>query len=115
MYISAENAERLVSMLNTEMTTILNQGVLSKDTLCLLGQMVDIMKALKEMDNGQSMDSGYSRNSYNSYNNHGGYSYRRGYSRMGERERLLDTMDQYMAQASNESERQLIQRIMNSI
>lgn len=121
MYIADENADRSLSMLNTEMSRILDRGELSKETLCLLGEIVDIMKDIKEMD-GSSMDEGYSRTGgYQGYSNrmgrsyNGGSSYRRGYSRGSERDHLMDKMDQFMAQASTESERQLVQRIMNEI
>jgi len=120
MYITNENADRLVSMLNTEISQIINEGRLSKDVVCLLGEMVDVLKDIKELDK-ESMDEGYSQMG-RSYDD--GYSYAR--DRMGRytshdrsynsnRDHLMNKMNQFMDQASNESERELVRRIMREI
>lgn len=127
MYITDENADMAVSMINEEIRQILGKGELTKETLCLLGEMVDILKDMKEIDGADmSMDEGFSRTgrSYNSYND--GYSYARDrmgrytshgiqpmrYSGASDKEHL---MNKYMDQASTESERELVRRIMNEI
>lgn len=127
MYITDENIEKAISIINTEMSHILDRGELTKETLCLLGDMVDILKDMKEIDVADmSMDEGFSRTgrSYNSYDD--GYSYARDrmgryasranmssrYSRGSEKEHL---MNKFMDQASTESERELVRRIMNEI
>lgn len=120
MYITDDNANMALDMLNGEMGKILSTGDMSKDKLCLIGEIVDIMKDIKEID-GEDMEGGmYKGNSnrgysqrYNSYN--GGYSYRRGMSMDSERDRIMSKMEQFMNQASNESKRQLVRRIMDSI
>lgn len=122
MYITNENADRAISMINTEMSRMLDRGELSKETLCLIGEMVDILKDIHELDKDEMpMDEGYSRMG-RSYND--GYSYTRDrmgrYSSRGrsygpDREHLMDKMDQFMNQASNESERELVRRIMREI
>lgn len=123
MYITDDNANMALDMLNDEMGKILSTGDISKEKLCLIGEIVDIMKDIKEID-GEDMEGGmykgnsnrgYSQryNSYNSYNN--GYSYRRGRSMDSERDHIMSKMEQFMNQASNENERQLVRRIMDSI
>ena len=110
MYINAENADKAVVMLNEEMGKILTMPELNKDTLCALGEIVDIMKDIKEISEG-----GYGRNSMNYSSRYDGYSTMRGRSYDTERDHILSKMEHFMNQASNESERQLVQRIMNSI
>ncbi len=130
MYITDENADKVLTALNKEMSALLGKE-LNKETLCLLGEIVDIMKDIREMDKpmeetGYSYDSyghggsydgmmdyGYSNRGRRSYD--GGSSYRRGYSRGNERDHIMEKMDRFMAQASNESERQLVRRIMNEL
>lgn len=122
MYITNENADKIVSMINTEMSRMLDRGELSKETLCLIGEMVDILKDVHEIEKeGMSMDEGYSRG-MRSYND--GYSYSRDrmgrYSSTGrsygtERDHLMNKMNQFMDQASSESERELVRRIMREI
>ena len=116
MYITEENADRLVDVINMEMGKIMDMPELSKDALCLLGEMVDILKDLKEID---GENSGYSNRGYSmrhNYNTTPGYSTRRGRrSYDSERDNILSKMERFMDQASNESERQLVQRIMDSI
>ena len=117
MYINNENADRAIVMLNEEMGKILAMPELSKDTLCALGEIVDIMKDIKELDKGEgnSYEGGYGRNSMNYSSRFDGYSARRGRSYDTERDHLLSKIEHFMNQASNESERQLVQKIMNSI
>lgn len=133
MYITDENADKMCALINKEMGKILDMPELTKDSLCLLGEMVDIMKDIKEIDGeGGMMEEtnsyrGYSnRGSYNGggYSNRygyngvgmGGYSSRRGMRSMdSERDRIFSKMEQFMDQASNEGERQLVRRIMDSI
>lgn len=116
MYITDENADRVISMLNTEMSRVLDRGELSKETLCLLGEMVDVMKDIKEMDSGmEERGNSYAPMRMNRRSYDDGYSYRRGYSRTSERDHLMDKMNHFMDQASNESERELVRRIMNEL
>lgn len=136
MYITDENADKAVAMLNTEMGKILAMPELNKDTLCALGELVDILKDLKEIDKdayeegssygsyaggygnsnrGSYAGGGYSQR-YNSYNNYNGYSSRRGRRSMdSERDHIMSKMEQFMSQATNENERELVRRIMDSI
>lgn len=131
MYITNENADRLVDMLNAEITNILGMGNgMTKEAVCLLGEIVDILKDVKEIDMEMGQEGGmnsynyggsYGRGSYNNggyssrYNN-GGYSSRRGRMSMSsERDHILSKMDHFMNQATNENERELIRRIMDSI
>lgn len=132
MYITNENADKIVSMMNTEMSRMLDRGELSKETVCLIGEMVDILKDVHELDKGEMpMEEGYSqgmRSYRGSYDD--GYSYAR--DRMGrytshdnmrsmgrsygtERDHLMNKMNQFMDQASSESERELVRRIMREI
>lgn len=73
---------------------------------------------------GGNSNASYARNSYarnrdsmgrysreNSYEN----SYRGGYSREGERDEIMEKMRRMMESAASETERQVIQRIMNQV
>lgn len=124
MYITDENADMAVSMINEEIRQILGKGELTKETLCLLGDMVDVLKDLKEIDGAElPIDNGYSRTgrSYNDgysyardrmgrYTSHGNQSMR--YSGASDKEHL---MNKYMDQASTENERELVRRILNEM
>lgn len=131
MYITDENADRALGMLNEEMDRILATGSMDKEKLCLIGEIVDVMKDIKEIDMPEDMGNSYtgynsygrggSYNSYGSYagGGNGGYSQRRysmrGRSMDSERDHIMSKMEQFMNQASNENERQLVRRIMDSI
>ena len=124
MYMTDENIDRSISMINTEISHILDRGELSKETLCLLGEMVDILKDFKEIDEA-GMDEGYSQRGYSyardrmgRYTSHdyGGDSMRSmRYSRASEPTHKEQLMDKFMAQASNENERELVRRILNEM
>lgn len=125
MYITDDNADRALGMLNEEMDRILATGSMDKEKLCLIGEIVDVMKDIKEIDMSEDMGNSYT--GYNSYGrgrsyaggSNGGYSQRRysmrGRSMDSERDHIMSKMEQFMNQASNENERQLVRRIMDSI
>ena len=116
MYITDENADRALGMLNEEMDRILATGSMDREKLCLIGEIVDVMKDIKEIDGDKGMEGNSYKGTYSgrSYNN-GSYSYRRGMSYGSERDHIMSKMEQFMNQASNENERQLVRRIMDSI
>lgn len=114
MYLSEENKSRMVEVFNKEISKILEHGELSKDTLHSLYEIIDVFKDMCEMDE-KGMESGYSQRMmprYHSYDDRMGYS-RNSYNSYGsDRERM---MDNFMNQATNERERELVRRIMSSM
>lgn len=121
MYITEDNKTKIVDNLNKEITKILDHGELTKDTLHCLYEIVDVLKDMGEVDEKEMEIGGYSQRggmysqrmmpySYNSYdrgNSYGGGSYN---SYGSERDHM---MNEFMSQASNDHERDLIRRIMN--
>ena len=119
MYITEENKTKLAEHLNKEISKILEQG-LTKETLHCIYEILDIFKDMSEVDEkememgGFSQRGGYSQrvmpynNSYNGYDrSYSGNSYN---SYGSDRDRM---MDEYMSQASNDRERELVRRILN--
>lgn len=108
MYITEENKTKIVEHANKELTKILSQD-LTKDTLHCVYEIVDVLKDLGEIDE-KSMETGFSQgvrydnrmmphNSYDSY----------GYSGNSYNDPM---MNQWMSQATNEHERDLVRRIL---
>lgn len=121
MYITEDNRGKLVECLNKEMAKIIDHGELSKDTLHSLYEIIDILKDVGEVDekemNGMSQGMSYGhrmmpRNSYGSYGNPG-MSYGNSYNSYGDDRGRM--MDQWMNQATNEHERELVRRILGNM
>lgn len=141
----AQTLEDLREIVTKEIDEINKKGELDENTLVCAYKLIDILKDIGEiesmemgysqansymmypysMDNGNSYRGGYS----NRYSNPGysmrnrdsmgrysrDYSYRGGYSRDGEREEIMAKMEHMMNTAGSETERQMIQRIMNQM
>lgn len=121
MYITEDNKTKIVDHLNKEITKILDIGDLTKDTLHSLYEIVDILKDVGEVDekemNGMSQGMSYGHrmmphNSYGGYNNPG-MSYTNSYNSYGDDRGRM--MDQWMNQATNEHERELVRRILGNM
>lgn len=100
-------------MVNCELMKMTQKGELDKSMLESLDKLVDILKDLEEIENGES---GYSqRRMYNyDYDYDNRNSYRNGgrYSRHGS---SVDHLYKAMDQAQSESERQAIQMAIDKI
>ena len=118
-------------------------GHISMDQIDAYDKLIDMDKDLQEISMndqiGDYYEDEYSRNSYRgnsyrmngngdrggNYSNSGGYSRRggsynrggsyRGYSRDAERDHMMEKMERMMEEASSETERQAIQKIMDTI
>lgn len=118
MYITEENKSKTVEHLNKELSKILEEKELNKDTLHCIYEIVDVLKDLSEIDEKEMEVGGYSqgmrydhrmmpRNSYDNYRNNG---YGNSYNSYGSD----PMMDQWMSQATNEHERALVRQILAS-
>lgn len=96
-------------MVNCELMKMTQKGELDKAMLESLDKLVDILKDLEEIENG---NSGYSQRRMYDYDNGNSYRYNSGrYSRHGAVDHLYKAMDQ----AQSESERQAIQMAIDKI
>lgn len=126
----------LREMLMKELDEIVQQGQMDGNTIECVYKMVDILKDLGEIEKHEMgySQTGYSMYPYawegNSYEGNRGYSRQRrdsmgrysrdnysnrDYSRNSEREEIMAKMGRMMDNASSETERQAIQRIMNQL
>ena len=117
-----------------------DMGHISMDQVEIYDKLIDMDKDLQEIimneQIGDYYEDEYSRrgnsyrmsgNSYRggSYGNRNGYSRRggsygrggsyRGYSRDGEREQMMEKMERMMEEASSETEREAIRKILDTI
>lgn len=120
--------------IDKEIMRLIDAGEMTKETLSYLDALADIKKDTLEacmmedqMESGM-YDEGNSYGGYRSYNNGNGnggsyyggsYAPRRNmrgqYSRDGERDAIYSRIEQMMDSAQNESERDMVRRILNSI
>lgn len=126
--------ENLHEIVMKEIDEINKKGELDENTLVCAYKLIDIVKDIHEIDShmeGYSQTGMYPYNSYrdNSYMGYSsrnrdsmgrysrgyGNSYRGGYSRDGEHDDLMAKMERMMNTAGSETERQVIQRIMNQM
>lgn len=127
--------EDLRAIVMKEIDEINKKGELDENTLVCAYKLIDIVKDIHEID--EKMNGGYSQtgmyphmmygNSYGNsyatrnrdsmgrYSRDGYNSYRGGYSREGERDDMMAKMEHMMNTAGSETERQMIQRIMNQM
>ena len=125
-------------MMMREIDEIVIRGELNETSLVCLNNMIDILKDVGEIE---AKEQGYSQrgysmypyawdgNSYNGYsgrqrrdsmgrftsNSYDGMSNRSDHSRGSEREEIMAKMGHMLDTASSETERQAIQRVMNSL
>ena len=131
--------EDLREMAMRELDEIVKRGEMDENSLVCIYKLVDILKDIGEIENSEM---GYSQNGYSMYpyawegnsytgNSYRGYSRQRrdsmgrysrddysnrgNYSRDSEREEIMAKMGRMMDNASSETERQAIQRIMNQL
>lgn len=135
-----ERMHKLHDMVNRGIDEITAKGSLDKDSVCLIYKLVDIRKdlstieAMEEYGYSEEMgysgdgrrgrdgdgDGRYSEGRYSrrrgSYNRGGSYRryYDDGYSRGG-KEQMIEHLEQAMANATTEQERQSIQRMIMNI
>ena len=125
----AHTLDDLREIVTKEIDDINKKGELDENSLVCVYKLVDILKDIGEIE-GQEMgySSRYMMDSGNSYRNRYSmrnrdsmgrysrdYSYRGGYSRDGERDEIMAKMEHMMDTAGSETERQVIQRLMNQI
>ena len=126
-------------MVYDEIENISRQGKLSKESVCVLGELVDILKDIGTVEmfeegfdvpeneyslaneyivnGGYSQRGGYGGNSYrgNRGYNYGGYSRRGGYSREGAHDHMISQLHQIMNEAQNEEDRQAVKRLIDQM
>ena len=125
--------DRLYDMINCEIDKIENKGELNVASLDNLDKLVDIIKDLQTIDAmsyAEERDYGFSNGGYSNrnrmmYNNDGGYSNGRyyrgrnmnyGYSYGdGGRGEMINHLEQAMAQASSEEERNEIRQMIDKM
>lgn len=125
--------EDLRAIVMKEIDEINKKGELDENTLVCAYKLIDIVKDIHEIDEkmgggysqtgmyphmyGNSYGNSYARNrdSMGRYSRDGYNSYRGGYSRDGERDDIMAKMEHMMNTAASETERQMIQRIMNQM
>jgi len=125
--------EDLRAIVMKEIDEINKKGELDENTLVCAYKLIDIVKDIHEID--EKMNGGYSQtsmyphmmygNSYgNSYANRNrdsmgrysrdGYNSYRGYSREGDSD-MMAKLEHMMNTAASETERQVLQRVMNQM
>lgn len=117
-----------------ELDEINRKGELDENSLVCAYKLIDILKDIGEveehemgyssmmdpypMGNGNSYRGGYSnRYSMRGRDSMGRYSRNsyRGYSREGEHDDMMEKLERMMRDANSETERQVLQRVMNQI
>ena len=112
--------EDIRDMVMKELEGIASRGELEDSTLCALDKLVDIWKDMDEIEGhegGYSQDSRYSYGRRTRYNYDRGGNYSRGsryggYSREGS---TIEKLNHMMEDASSETERDVIRRIMDNL
>ena len=137
--------DRIKDMVYDELDQLTRHDQLTKDAVCMIGELVDILKDIGTVemfeegvyvdDNGMYHDgSGYSQgyaprryeggNSYRGYNvggrnmmNNSGYSRRgrSGYSREDGKDHLVQKLEALMNEVNDEHDRQSIQRLIDQM
>lgn len=128
-------------MVYDEIDNIARQGKLNKEAVCILGELVDILKDIGTVEmfeegiyvpeNEYSLASGngdmysyYNGNGYNNGNSYrGGRTYgsgytrrsRGGYSREDSREHMISQLHNIMNGVQNEEDRQAVQKLINQM
>lgn len=129
--------DNVKDMIYEEIDDISRQGKLSKEVVCVLGDLVDILKDIGTVEmfeegvyvpeNEYSLASGYNdgysrRNTYG-----GGYSYRNGrnsdymrrgrggYSRDDAHNHMISQLHDIMNQTQNDEDRQAVQRLIDQM
>lgn len=106
MYLSEENKSKIVEHMNKELSKILAQEI-TKESLHCIYEIVDVLKDLGEIDektDGYSQGVRYDHRMM-PHNSYGDY----GYSGNSYNDPM---MSQWMSQATNEHERDLVRRIL---
>ena len=137
--------DRIKDMVYNELEEIAGHGQLTKEAVCIIGELVDILKDIGTVEmfeegfdvpeNEYSLASGYSRTggysqrrgyrgsnytNNNSYRNGGrmynyGYSRYGGYSREDGKEYMMQKLEELMNEAVNEQDRQSIQNLIHQM
>ena len=132
--------DNVKDMIYEEIENISHQGQLNKESVCVLGELVDILKDIGTIEmfeegiyvpeNEYSLASGYNgnggysqRNGYRglnnrnnrSYNYNYGYSRRSGYSRDGANDHMISQLHQIMNETQNEEDRMAVQRLIDQM
>ena len=132
--------DRIKDMIYDELDEVSHRDKLSKETVCIIGELVDILKdigSVEMFEEGVSVtDDGYSFDNWNMPNN-GGYSNRRGYyndgssyeyggySRRGGRrggysrddgkKHMIEKLHGIMNEASDQKDKESIQRLIDQM
>lgn len=132
--------DRIKDMIYDELDEISNRGHLDKESVCLLGELADILKDFVTVEmfeeginvpqddyslaSGYSRNGGYSQRRYddrwdrgNSYRgSRGGYNRRmRGYSRDDAKEHMIEKLEYLMNEANDEHDRQAIKNLIDQM
>ena len=133
--------DQIKDMVYDELDAMSHQGRLNKESVCLIGELVDILKDIGTIEmfeegieipdddyslaNGYSRDGGYSQRRYvrggNSYRDgrtyNSGYSRRTrgGYSREDSKDHMIQQLHNIMNEAQNENDRQSIHRLIEQM
>lgn len=136
--------DRIKDMVYDELDEFGHYEKLSKDAVCVIGELVDILKdigtvemfeeGIEVPEDEYSLASGYSRNggysrryyrgSYDNGNSYRGRSYnydeygrrgRTGYSREDSKEHMIGKLHQLMNEAQNENDREAINRLIQQM
>ena len=132
--------DNVKDMIYEEIENISHQGQLNKESVCVLGELVDILKDIGTVEmfeegayvpeNEYSLASGYGgysqrsgsrqENNYRnnrSYNYNNGYSRRGrgGYSRDGANDHMISQLHQIMNETQNEEDRMAVQRLIDQM
>ena len=126
-------------MVYDEIENISRQGKLNKESVCILGELVDILKDIGTVEmfeeelyvpeNEYSLASGYMSNGGhsqrgnirggNSYRGNKSYGYGRrnygGYSRDGAHDHMISQLHQIMNETQNDEDRQAVQRLIDQM
>ena len=130
--------DEIKDMVYGEIDNIARQGSLNNEALCVLGELVDILKdigtvemfeeGIQVPENEYSLASGY-RNGSIHRNDDSGYSYRGGrnyysdyprrgrgsYSRDDAHEHMISQLHNIMNDAENEDDRQAVKRLIDQM
>ena len=135
--------DNVKDMIYEEIENISHQGQLNKESVCVLGELVDILKDIGTVemfeegvyvpDNEYSLASayngsgGYSQKGIyrgeNNYRNNRSYSYNNGYSRRGRggysrdgaNDHMISQLHQIMNETQNAEDRMAVQRLIDQM
>ena len=132
--------DRIKDMIYDELDEVSHRDKLSKETVCIIGELVDILKdigSIEMFEEGVSVtEDGYSFDNWNMPNN-GGYSNRRsyyndgssyeyggysrrsgrrgGYSRDDGKKHMIEKLHSIMNEASDQKDKESIQRLIDQM